>query len=190
LNCKILFIALNIALAPCLFAANIDLRVQQLNVIYPPPSDQNIEHSARLLLQFQLPDSLSNKRIIFAEAWMQIPIPQFRDTTFSFDFIPIIRSWEENNTSWNYPWQTPGGDIDSVSAFHRYFTIGSSDSINIDLTEISREWLSGNRPNNGVLVTVNFMNRRGLRLNISNRLQMIKERLFLRINFDNGPIAY
>ena len=177
-------------LAAPLTAGTIDLPPSQLAVIYPAPNDPVIEHGARLLMEFDLPDSLNSKRIIYAEVWAPFPLENLRDTTLSFDLFSLTASWDENEVNWIFPWQNPGGDIDSLSTFRRYFAVASADSLNLDLTELTREWVGGGRPNNGFLVATNFLNRRGLRFNLNPILPQIRSRLSLRIIFDDGPPSY
>lgn len=173
-----------------LSAGTIQLPVDQLAAIYPAPNDPLIEHGARLLMEFDLPDSLNSKRIIYAEVWAPFPVENLRDTTLSFDLFSLATSWDENEVTWTFPWQNPGGDIDSLSVFRRYFAVGSADTLNLDLTEVTREWVAASRPNNGFLVATNFLNRRGLRFNLNPILPQIRSRLSLRIIFDDGPPSY
>jgi hypothetical protein len=188
----VLFVIL--ALVPVLIptwsaAETINIPVHNLAVIYPPHNDSDLDHSTRLLIKFDLPESLSTSRILFSEACLPLPLIQFRDTTFSFGIFALARSWDENDVDWDFPWVNPGGDIYSLQVFCRFFTIGD-DSLVLDLTELTRSWLQEGHPNYGCLITTNFTHRRGLRFNIDNILPMIRSSLFLRIKFDNLPIGY
>jgi hypothetical protein len=170
-------------------AETINIPVQALAVIYPPHNDSDLDHGLRLLIKFDLPESLSTSRILFSEACLPLPLIQFSDTTFSFGIFALTASWGENEVDWNFPWVDPGGDIDSSESFCRFFTIGD-DSLVLDLTELTRNWLQEGRQNYGCLITTNFTHRRGLRFNIDNILPVIRSSLFLRIKFDNLPIGY
>ncbi len=170
-------------------AETINVPVQNLAVIYPPNNDPDLDHGLRLLVKFNLPESLSTSRILFSEAFLPLPLTQFRDTTFSFGIFALNTSWDENDVDWNFPWINPGGDIDSLQSFCRFFTIGD-DSLILDLTDLTKNWLQDGRPNYGCLITTNFIHRPGLRFNINNILPMIRSNLFLRIKFDNLPIGY
>ena len=170
-------------------AETINIPVRGLAVIYPSNADPVLDHGLRLLVKFNLPDSLSTKRILFAEVCSPLPLFQFRDTTFSFEFFAITRSWDENNVEWNSPWVNLGGDVDSMQSFTRFFAVGD-DSLHLDLTSLTKDWLQQGRSNYGFLITTNFLNRRGLRFNFNSILPQIRSALFLQIRFDNAPISY
>ena len=175
---------------PMIHGETIEIHAQQLAIISPPQNDSSIRHGARLLMKFDFPDSLFGKRILFAELWLPFSLVSLNDTTLRYEVFSISTAWDENNVAWDYPWQNPGGDIDSLSCSSRYFTIGSNDALNLDLTSVVREWLNLGRPNEGFLVTVNFLNLRGLRYNLNPLIPVIRSRLGLRLKFDDGPISY
>jgi len=190
LRFKLLLTAIILVSSHTLFGATIDLPVQQLDAISPPPNDRIADHGVRLLVQFNLPDSLADKRLIYAELSTPMQLPQFRDTIFSIDVFPIETPWDEDHITWLFPWQNPGGDIDTLNAFKRFFTIGSSDSLNLDLTELTRGWVHEGLPNCGCAIIFYHINQRAPRFNIDNLLPTLRSYLRLRIVFDNGPIAH
>ena len=128
----------------------------------------------------------SNKRIVFAEVGLSFPIYQFRDTTFTFEVFAITSTWEEDSVAWNFPWQNPGGDIDTALAFRRYFTLGDNETPNLDLTWLVGKWTNRDLANNGFMIAVNFVDRRGIRFNIDRLLPRIRSSLLLTIRFEEG----
>jgi hypothetical protein len=172
------------------YAGVIQIPSQQLAIISPPQNDSTFQHGVRLLMRFCFPDSLLGKRILYAELWLPFSLVSLTDSTLRFDVFTVSTTWDENTVTWNYPWQIPGGDIDSLSCSSRYFTLGTNDTLNLDLTSVVRGWVSLGRRNDGFLVTVNCLDRQGLRYNLSPLLPFMRSSLSLKIRFDNGPIPY
>jgi hypothetical protein len=155
--------------------------VQKLGVIYPPQGNPDSSIGLRILARFEIPDSLSDYRITYAEASVPFNMMQNRDTSFSAEVFSITTAWDEDSVTWEFPWINPGGDIDSSLVFSRFFTMGQLERINFDLTNVVNEWLDSSITNNGFIVMVYYPDYRAFRFNIDPLLPYIRSHLYLLI---------
>ena len=146
-----------------------------------PPVYGIQEAICKVCLCFEIPDCLTGKRIIYSEIMLPFQITRFRDTTFSVDVYALTSPWSEDSLSWEFPWQNEGGDMDSLSVFRRYITLGDNDTHALDLTQLVRDWVYEDRVNHGFAIAINFPDRRGLRFNIDRLLPYIRNRLSLEV---------
>jgi hypothetical protein len=63
----------------------------------------------------------------------------------------LTSPWSEGSVTWDAPWITPGGDFDSSQAFASFLPNQTSCMLEIDLTDLVREWVNGT-PNYGFLL--------------------------------------
>jgi len=97
---------------------------------------------------------------------------------YTINAFPVSRSWEEGRgldmeefsdltyggigTTWTNAasgatWVNQGGDYLTSSAFSQYFETGL-ENLNIDITSIVEQWITGSRPNYGLLLKLTSSN--------------------------------
>jgi len=157
--------------------------VQDLVVIYPPEGNPDSSIGLRFLVRFDIPDSLSDYRITYAEAILPFHITQYRDTSFSTELYAITTAWDDDSVSWDFPWMNPGGDMNSSLVFSRFFTMGQIEMINFNLTSIVGEWVNNSIPNNGFMIIVYYPDSRAFRFNVAPLLPYIRSNMYLIVKY-------
>jgi len=90
---------------------------------------------------------------VWLSLWVQ-PLTEDTITYSSIRVFPISSSWGEENASWNFPWNSPGGDIDELFEADYAVSIPGEQLVEIDLTEMYRSWADGHLPYFGFLLNV------------------------------------
>lgn len=102
----------------------------------------------RLLFQFDLASIPSNSKITSSD--LNIYIRDNEGNQQDFLLHAITTPWSESSVSAGTPWNYAGGDYEAVAAV--VFNVAQSGPVITDLTELTQDWVSGKKPNNGVLI--------------------------------------
>ncbi len=103
-------------------------------------------HRVRTLLYFDLPD-LDSDRLLSAHLQLFVIDNLFPDHAAVFTVHPLRRSFKENKVTWN---KQPSFDRKAGTIL----TLADEEGVyaSWDLTEVVRDWITGFRPNRGLVV--------------------------------------
>ncbi|MEO0225739.1 MAG: DNRLRE domain-containing protein [candidate division WOR-3 bacterium] len=110
-------------------------------VLIKPQTPDSINNN-RILVLFDLPLNLANKRIDYAE--FSFPTFTRTDSMITIEAYSITKEWDVSTVSWNFPWQKPGGDYDSLEAARYFLRLQDTKRVKLDVTEIVKQWFSTN----------------------------------------------
>lgn len=101
------------------------------------------ESRGRALVAASLPPAVRAANIDFA--CLQIPSPLLANQRgiVTVEAHGLTTAWTPSNVTWTTPWQTPGGDMDSVEASDFPTWAGDSHAIWLDVTTCARAWQTG-----------------------------------------------
>lgn len=130
------------------FALRAELAVRQMAVI-----DDSVDTGGeRVLIEYEMPDSLASALIIHAELRGQVEMTFQGDQRIAeLQAVPILTQWDAGTVAWSYPWLTPDSGIDST-AILRFFVRRGAQPISVDITHVIRDWLEGRRDNCGLML--------------------------------------
>jgi hypothetical protein len=133
----------------CALAEEITFPVTEYSVISDSNSNQ------RLVVQFALPQDISDTTLVFAEISFAITPEYSIDSILQFDCIRLSTEWNPNKVGWSSPWTNPGGDYDTLMTPAMFATtqVGAQTAY-FDITEIVRDWLRETAPNYGLIFMV------------------------------------
>ncbi len=118
-------------------------------------SDPQVSEDTRLLLFFELPSEVMNPKEIVDFALLKCKAEVSGSFAGQIEIFPVTTQWaDRSDISWNDPWEVSGGDYSSeymTSNFLLKSSVGEK-GISIDVTEIVRDWQSGNMSNRGVIL--------------------------------------
>jgi len=129
---------ISFVLISVIFADNITISPSHCVLIKPQTPD-SINYN-RILVLFNLPSNLVNKRIDYVE--FSFPAFTRTDSIITIEALPITKEWAANTVSWTFPWQKPGGDYDSLEGARYFLRLQDSKRVKLDITEIVKQWLT------------------------------------------------
>jgi hypothetical protein len=115
---------------------------------------QNGESEIRLLVQFDIPDGVTDSTLTFAELIFGIAPAFAPDSVLRLDCFAVTTPWEPGNVNWDSPWQNPGGDFQEDACAMVTLSANSEQLAYFDLTETVRSWLGGSHPNYGLMFVI------------------------------------
>jgi hypothetical protein len=137
----------------------------------------NTSEKSRILVQFPVENIVNDRQlqllppsgsVQFILKMSNVTHPHSLPTDFSLVVNPLSRSWDEGlgldmedykdlgeanwiSASSTQAWTIEGGDFYSSPEYSQYFTDGSED-LEVDITSLVEEWVTGSLPNYGVIV--------------------------------------
>lgn len=121
-------------------------------VIQPPDSLDTDENGPRLLIEFDLPDSIVDQHIDYAAIVGSGNFPSYGGMSLIvLEVYPVITEWGES-PDWFDPWRENGGDYDEDERNFYSIQVGDNRSAILDVTGLVTSWNSGTSDNYGVIV--------------------------------------
>jgi len=117
-------------------------------------------NSNRTLIEFDLSAVPTHQQI--ARATLKLYCTYIRNVDMEMQVWALDESWEETQVTWNsrytgVPWTTAGGTFSKMYARHNITDADLNNWVEMDITELVREWVSGERPNYGVIIIPNYL---------------------------------
>ena len=111
--------------------------------------------STSLLYQFNLDGVPANAQIVRATLSVRAQGRSALVRLFA-ELYQVTQPWDPNSATWNQaqagvPWQTPGGQIDTIP-LARKVLLADQLWYSLDLTPLVQRWIDGTADNNGVLL--------------------------------------
>jgi hypothetical protein len=114
------------------------------NIEVRPDKDE----SWRGLIRFDLSSIPSDSVVTQAMLFLYEKDEKLDQVTYIYR---VTSSWDETSVTWSSPWNNPGGDYSSSNAYASFLPNQKNCMIEIDLTHLVQEWVSGT-PNHGMLL--------------------------------------
>jgi hypothetical protein len=115
-------------------------------------SPGNDSLSSRVLLRFDLPSELDDKRIDYAEVVFKAEVDTLSRYSVTFAGYPVTRGWIGAGLSWSSPWTNEGGDYnDSLYETGLVKTRGDG-TVRFDITRLVTAWQQGSLANYGLII--------------------------------------
>ncbi len=126
----------------------IEIMVTNSSVIVP--ADDSI--SNRLLFKFDLPSSLNDKRIDYAEIDFYTKVDSLSSQSVMLTAYPLTTDWNKSTASWSSPWGNSGGDFnDSLGEIGMVKSSGE-EKVRLDITHMVERWQKQTLANYGLVV--------------------------------------
>jgi hypothetical protein len=156
----ILFAAfVTISFSHVILAGELRLAPTQMALILSDTLHRNVSFNSRLLVKFDLPDSLYGKKAIMGYLEFNVQMPIFNsDTLITLKIAPLTRDWSENNVSWGMPWSNHGGDYSDSLAQYYFLKCGNMINVRIDVSRLLNLCTSRSAPNFGYLIIPEYLN--------------------------------
>jgi hypothetical protein len=108
--------------------------------------------SSRLLFKFDLPSSLSDKRIDFAEVDFYTKVDSSSTHSVMLAAYPLTMDWNKSNASWSNPWANRGGDYNDSLCEIGMVKSSSEERVRLDITRLVERWQKQSMNNYGLIV--------------------------------------
>jgi hypothetical protein len=107
---------------------------------------------SRAVLGIGLPDQLSGAQV--DAAFLRLPSLGLTGpgAPLTLRVHLVTSAWQPENVTWACPWQTSGGDFDSLALASAVTWPDDSCSLRFDLTDAVHDWLSGAACNGVILL--------------------------------------
>jgi hypothetical protein len=126
----------------------VDIQVSNVSIISPGIDTV----SSRLLFKFDLPASLSDKRIDYAEVVFYAKIDTLSRHSVLFAGYPVTTDWIKTTATWSNPWTKNGSDFnDSLYEIGMIKAKGDG-KVRFDITRLVERWQQGSIPNYGIII--------------------------------------
>ena len=126
----------------------IEIIISDASLIVP----DNDSLSSRLLFKFDLPSSLSDKRIDFAEVVFYTKTDSSSTHSVMLAAYPVTTDWNKSSASWSNPWTNSGGDYNDSLCEIGLVKSSSEERIRLDITHFVERWQKQSMPNYGLIV--------------------------------------
>ena len=144
----LMVLAVILTASPCFSDNKIEFQVSNVSII--SPGTDSI--SNRLLFKFDLPSSLNDKRIDYAEVVFYANVDTLSRHSVLFAGYPITNEWNKTSASWSNPWTKTGGDFnDSLYEIGMIKTKGDG-KVRFDITRLAERWQQQSMPNYGIIL--------------------------------------
>jgi hypothetical protein len=149
---KKIFLILILALLPAtIIAGEITLNLDRCAILNDAT---NRGAESKIALHFNIPDSLTGRRIYYAEIVIPVPVGPLReDSLFELLLYPLINDWQENDIDF----QNSEAITDSVLIGTKMVKLGQSNQLRIDITPFIKEVTSGERRNFGLVAMADLL---------------------------------
>jgi hypothetical protein len=131
------------------WSRSLELDATQVAVIGPSEKSEDV----RLLLSFELPDTLQGKSIDFACVSFVADCAGVEGGV-SFQGFALTKAWDASTVSWESPWDRAGGDWDRRLSAYGISEVGSAKTVELDVTDFAKGWLKEPSKNFGIIVKV------------------------------------
>jgi hypothetical protein len=171
-----------IGLFGSLSAETIELRPVEIAGIQPRDTVRST--GPRLLMQFDIPDSLVEYEIVFAtiEATGTF-FPYGREDNFVIlEYYPLLTSWNGRTATWTYPWRTEGGDFDAEDRNFTSVEVGFRREVSLDVTSMVQDWVDGSMDDHGLIVVPTKSDLEPYRLFRNSRRILFDIRMIIEFN--------
>lgn len=101
-------------------------------------------------------DAASLEKVAIARVELVLPLSGLAaPRTLRLAAFPVTRAWSPEAVSWTNGWTSPGGDFDEeIMARSEVDLRGGAGEVRMDVTEHVRQWVAGEKPCNGLLLSV------------------------------------
>ncbi len=131
------------------FADNrVDIDVSSAYLI----SSGNDSLSSRVLLKFDLPSKLDDKRIDYAEVVFKAGVDTLSRYSVMFAGYPVTRDWSGAAPSWSSPWISEGGDYNDSLYETGLIKARGDGTVRFDITRLVTAWQQGSMSNYGLII--------------------------------------
>lgn len=144
----LLLICLGAWVGSC-WSRSLEVDATRVAVIKPSENSEDL----RLLVSFELPDSLEGESIDFACVSFVADCAGVEGGV-SFQGFVVTKAWDASTVSWSAPWDKTGGDWDSGFSAYGITEAGSGKTVELDVTEFAKGWLKEPSKNFGIVVRV------------------------------------
>jgi hypothetical protein len=131
------------------WSRSLEIEAAQVAEIRPSEKSEDL----RLLVSFELPDTLQGKSIDFACVSFVADCAGVEGGV-SFQGFAVTKAWDASTVSWESPWDKSGGDWDKSLSAYWISEAGSGKTVELDVTEFAKGWLREPSRNFGILVKV------------------------------------
>ncbi len=128
-------------------------------------SPGNDSLSSRVLLKFDLPSKLDDKRIDYAEVIFKAEVDTLSRYSVMFAGYPVTRDWTGAAPSWSNSWTNEGGDYNDSLYETGLIKAGGDGTVRFDITRLVTAWQQGSLANHGLIIIPSEEDRRITRLN-------------------------
>jgi hypothetical protein len=113
--------------------------------------------SARILVEFVLPEHLVGAEVDYAEMIVPLGIEARDNTCVGITATRLATEWNSDTVSWTDPWDSPGGDLGGrharVSVVKARGVGEAGRDVTIDLTDIVQNWANDPSGNHGLAIS-------------------------------------
>jgi len=126
----------------------VDIDVSDVCIISPG----NDSLSSRVLLKFDLPSKLSDKRIDYAEVVFEAKIDTLSRFSVMFAGYPVTFDWNKAAVSWSGSWTNEGGDYNDSLYEIGLIKAGGNGVVRFDITRLVTSWQQEAISNYGLII--------------------------------------
>jgi len=126
----------------------VDIEVSNACIISPGVDSL----SSRVLLKFDLPSKLDDKRIDYAEVVFYANIDTLSRHSVMFAGYPINSDWNKATASWSGTWTNEGGDYNDSLYEIGLIKARGDGKVRFDITRLVTSWQQESLPNYGLII--------------------------------------
>jgi hypothetical protein len=115
-------------------------------------SPGNDSLSSRVLLRFDLPSELDDKRIDYAEVVFKAEVDTLSRHSVTFAGYPVTRDWIGAGLSWSSPWTNEGGDYNDSLYETGLIKARGDGTVRFDITRLVTAWQQRSLTNYGLII--------------------------------------
>ena len=108
--------------------------------------------SSRVLLKFDLPSKLSDKRIDYAEVVFKAKIDTLSRFSVMFAGYPVTTDWNKATASWSGTWSNAGGDYNDSLYEIGLIKARGDGQVRFDITRLVTSWQQVAISNYGLII--------------------------------------
>jgi hypothetical protein len=154
----IIVITILLAISPVLYGAEISVGLERC-VVLNHPTNQSAESMAAVY--FDVPDTVLNKEIIYAELNFPFSLQALNDSSlYEFLMYPALNEWSEGTIDY----EEAESLADSLMAGSYTIRLTNQSAFHIDLTNFIYEVAKGERTNYGLITVADLLGYDNLRL--------------------------
>jgi hypothetical protein len=172
-----------VPLESCAEALSIELSPSALTYIYPENGKLDDYSGLRILVKFDIPDSVRASDIINFNLVLngQFQVED-QDTTIWLTISPLASEWQVGTVGWDNPWFIPGGDFDSLNTANYFLNPPEPGPYTIDLKRVFAAEIEGDTPDYGFIIIPYRLN--GMASRLIGNLDFLRSQPVLRIQFE------
>jgi hypothetical protein len=108
--------------------------------------------SSRMLFKFDLPLSLNDKRIDFAEVVFYAKMDSSSTHSIMLAAYPVTTDWNKSSASWSNPWTNSGGDYNDSLCEIGLVKSSGEERVRLEITHFVERWQKQSMANYGLIV--------------------------------------